>query len=466
MTGTINTIAFFVGILAVYYIVPVKLRWLLLLGGSAVFYASAGLKMSVLMAGSIVISYYTALKIDKAESEKIKKKWMTACIVFLVMILFVFKYFNFFIESINRLFALFGMGSTSFAFQLMIPLGISYYTFKMISYLVDVYEGKIEAEKHLGYYGLYVSFFPQILCGPIERAENFLPQIKKGCKFAEPLFTEGMERVVIGMFKKLVIADQLGTYVEKIFAAPMEYPGLASILAVAFYSIQIYCDFSGYSDMAIGMAKMLGIQTKENFWYPYFTKNIKEFWKCWHISLSSWLRDYVYIPLGGNRKGKLRAKVNLMITFLVSGLWHGSSWSFVFWGGLHGIWNILSNPSKEKQPGWKKVLQMIATFCGITFTWIFFRAASLSDAWTMIKHSIVDFSISKTTIYATILPVTGNNTCVSQFLMICILVLFLTIFEWRRSKGKGTAIGWFVVMFSAVLLLGQFGSSSFLYGQF
>lgn len=368
MTGTMSTLGFFAIILAVYYILPHKFRWGLLLLASVVFYASADWKMLALIGGSIVVSYIAGLKIEQAENEKQKKVWMAGCIILLVAILMLFKYFGFFADVIGNM-----LGATSFVFNLVMPLGISYYTFKIISYLVDIYKGKIDAEKHLGYYALYVSFFPQILCGPIERADHFIPQLKYGCKFEDKLAAEGLERIIIGLFKKLAIADRLALYVGTVFDAPTAYPGLASIMAVAFYTIQIYCDFSGYSDMAIGMAQMLGIRTRENFNYPYFSRSIKEFWTRWHISLSSWLKDNIYIPLGGNRKGKVRKNLNTLATFLVSGIWHGSSLSFVFWGGLHGLWNMISTPKKKDESVWKQILQTLITFCGVTFTWIFFR---------------------------------------------------------------------------------------------
>lgn len=466
MTGTISTIGFFLAILAVYYIIPCKWRWMLLLGASVFFYVKSDWKMCFLIAGSIGISYYAGLKIEGSKTEKERKNYLTVTVAFLVAVLFVFKYFNFFIESVSALFSSVGFKSSEFTLRLIVPLGISYYTFKIISYLVDVYKGKMSAEKHFGYYALYVSFFPQILCGPIERAENFLPQLRNGCKFEEPLFTEGMQRMIIGLFKKLVIADRLAGYVGAIFDAPLEYPALASIMAVIFYSIQIYCDFSGYSDMAIGMGMMFGIRTKENFLTPYFSKNIKEFWKRWHISLSSWLRDYIYIPLGGNRKGKVRAKLNVFLTFLISGLWHGSSWNFVLWGGIHGIWNMFSKPQKKEETMWSQFLRMAITFCGVTFAWLFFRAKDLTTAVTILKHIVTDFNVSKTVFLEAILPFTGNNISTAHFMTVCMLIVYLAVFEGRKNKGKGTSIGWFVIMFSAIMLLGQFGNSSFLYGQF
>lgn len=461
MTGTMSTLGFFAIILAVYYILPHKFRWGLLLLASVVFYASADWKMLALIGGSILVSYIAGLKIEQAENEKQKKVWMAGCIILLVAILMLFKYFGFFADVIGKM-----LGATSFVFNLVMPLGISYYTFKIISYLVDIYKGKIDAEKHFGYYALYVSFFPQILCGPIERADHFIPQLKYGCKFEDKLAAEGLERIIIGLFKKLAIADRLALYVGTVFDAPTAYPGLASIMAVAFYTIQIYCDFSGYSDMAIGMAQMLGIRTRENFNYPYFSRSIKEFWSRWHISLSSWLRDYIYIPLGGNRKGKMRKHLNTLAVFLVSGIWHGSSLSFVFWGALHGFWNMISTPKKDDDPVWKQILQVLVTILGVAFTWIFFRAKDLATAFTMIKHMILGFGLSIDQITASLLPFTGDNTCAAYFLIICLLILFQAVFEWRRTRGKGTSYGWIAAMLAMTLLLGQFGSSSFLYGQF
>lgn len=466
MTGTMSTLGFFALVLAVYYMFPRRMRWGILLAASIVFYASADWKMLFLIAGSIGFSYIAGRKIEDLENPVQKKHWMIGSIAGISMVLILFKYFGFFSEMMNTLLGKMGLGSESLAIQLIMPLGISYYTFKMISYLVDIYYGKMKAERHFGYYALYVSFFPQILCGPIERAENFLPQLRNGCNYQDQQVAEGLERLIIGLFKKLVIADRLSGYVAAVFSAPMDYPGLASVMAVVFYSVQIYCDFSGYSDLAIGMTKMFGIETRENFAYPYFSRSIKEFWKRWHISLSSWLRDYIYIPLGGNRKGKIRKHWNTLITFLVSGIWHGNTVNFLLWGGIHGIWNMISTPQKAEAPFWKRFMQMLITFCGVTFTWLFFRAESLELAWQMIKHSVMDFGISVNQITASLLPFTGDNTCAAHFLIICLLIVFLTVFEWKKSHGKRTSYGWIGAMLAITLLFGKFGSSSFLYGQF
>lgn len=458
MTGTISTLCFFFIILAIYYRFPQKFRWVLLLAASMIFYAASDARMLLLIAADIAASYAAGRMIERGRA---KKAWLACSIGVLTAVLMLFKYFGFFADAVGRL-----IGLESGVIKLVMPLGISYYTFKIISYLVDIYKGKIPAEKNFGYYALYVSFFPQILCGPIERAEHFLPQIKGGCRYDSALAADGLERMMIGAFKKLVIADRLSGYVGTVFDAPLTYPALASIMAVGFYSIQIYCDFSGYSDMAIGMAQMFGIRTKENFSYPYFSRGIREFWTRWHISLSSWLRDYIYIPLGGNRKGKLRKNLNTLAVFLVSGIWHGSSWNFVFWGGLHGIWNMFATKKSDEAPAWRKVLQCVITFCGVTVTWIFFRASDLSAAFAMIRHMITGFSLSVEAITASLLPFTGDNTCAAHFLIICLLILFQAVFEWRKMHGKGTSPVWIGTMLLLTLLFGQFGSSSFLYGQF
>ena len=460
MTGTMSTLGFFAVILVIYYILPLKYRWGVLLAASIVFYASADWKMLALIGGSIGFSYYAGLQMEEAE-EKNKRRWLTGSILLLVAILMIFKYYGFFAETVGTL-----LGDTSKIVQLAMPLGISYYTFKIISYLADIYKEKIDAEKQFGYYALYIIFFPQILCGPIERAERFMLQLKYGCKYEEKLAAEGLERIIIGLFKKLVIADRLALYVGAVFDAPTAYPGLASMMAAFFYSIQLYCDFSGYSDLAIGMAQMLGIRTRENFRYPYFSRSIKEFWNRWHISLSGWLKDYIYIPLGGNRKGKVRKQINTLAVFLVSGVWHGSSLSFVFWGALHGFWNIISTPKREDTPMWRQIIQMLVTFCGVTFTWVFFRAKNLAAAVTMLKHMVTGFGLSIDQITASLLPFTGDNTCAAHFLIICLLILFLAVFEWRKNKGKEASYGWIAAMLALTLLLGKFGSSSFLYGNF
>ncbi len=466
-SNIILTLGFFLAVLAVYYLVPVKYRWMILGMAGLIFYMSANPLMVLFIGVSTVVTWAAGICMEESETNRQKKKWLWGSIGLLLFVLFIFKYYNFFVDSVAGVLRLCGFRVSLWTLQLLVPMGISYYTFKMISYLADIYLDRAKAERYLGYYAVYTTFFPQILCGPIERAVNFLPQLREGCVYEEALFERGVRRIVLGLFKKVVIADRLASYVGTIFDAPGSYPALASILAAVLYSFQIYCDFSGYSDIAVGMSEMFGIRCKENFCFPYFSRNIKEFWNRWHISLSSWLKDYVYIPLGGNREGIRKKNRNLLLTFLASGLWHGSSWSFVIWGGMHGIWNMCSDPKKEERvPLWKNVLQTIVTFSGVTLTWIFFRAADVKTALEMIRHGIMDFSLSMDSITASLLPFTGDNTCAAFFLTVLLMILLLFFYELNRIRGKKETGVWFAVMLAAVLLFGQFGGSSFLYAQF
>lgn len=465
MTGIVNTLVYFLGILILYYLIPPKNRWGILLLASVVFYAIADWKMLSLLGGSILFSYAVGLKVEKAEGRK-KRAWLITGIALETLILISFKYFHFFTGAVTALMGKMGLFPSSGVLNLLMPLGISYYTFKNISYLADVHQGKISAEKHLGHYALYVSFFLQIVCGPIERADNFLPQIKSGCRYDEKMAAEGVERMLIGLFKKLAIADRLAPYIGTIFGAPEQYPGLASLMAVCLFSVQIYCDFSGYSDMAIGMAQILGIRTRENFCFPYFSRGIKEFWSRWHKSLSCWLKDYIYIPLGGNRKGKFRKRLNIIATFLVSGIWHGESINFMIWGLLHGVWSAFAVKKGKDAPMWRQIWQMLVTFAGVTFTWIFFRAKDLQTSVTMIKKILFEFGFSAENVVESILPFTGDNTCAAYFLVNVLLILMIAVFEWRKSRGKRTGYIWLAGMLMVTMLFGIYGNSSFLYGQF
>ena len=360
--------------------------------------------------------------------------------------------------------------------SLLLPLGISYYTFKIISYNADIFLGKREAEKGLsgcGAYLTYVLFFPQIVSGPIERSESFLAQLHAGPAYDAGLFAEGLQRIVLGLFKKMVIANRLSGYVDAVFAAPEAYPGLACVMAAFFYSFQLYCDFSGYSDIAIGMGNLLGIRSRENFACPYFSRGIKEFWSRWHISLSSWLKDYIYIPLGGSRVSSFWHGVNVLATFLVSGLWHGASWTYVIWGGIHGVWNLISRKKDPDRSLARRIWQTLVTFFGVTVGWVFFRAERFAGALAFLKHAVTGFSLSYADIQSSILPFTGDNTCAAYFLTACGFLFFLFLYErervYGRTRGKEGAwlsVFWLAFMMLSIVLFGVFGVSGFLYANF
>lgn len=371
---------FFPVVFILYWRLPQKLRWLLLLISSYYFYMSWNPKYVVLILGTTFVSYMAAILMERYPS--MKKIFVIWAAVLCFGMLFVFKYFTFFQETLFNILSVFGVNSSITTFNILLPVGISFYTFQTFSYVIDVYKGEVPAERHFGYYATFISFFPQLVAGPIERSANLLPQIKSQKVFKESQAVEGMVQMLLGFFKKMVIADTMAIYVDRVYSSLRSFTGFSLAAVCFFFAIQIYCDFSGYSDIAIGSAKLLGINLMENFRSPYFSSSIKEFWARWHISLSTWFRDYIYIPLGGNRVSPLRHKINILITFLVSGLWHGANWTYVAWGAVHGIGQIvegvlLKRPIKNKL--WKVCCTM-ATFAFCCFAWVLFRAESFGDA--------------------------------------------------------------------------------------
>ncbi len=393
-----NSIAFmlfFPLIFTVYWTIPHRYRWFLLLLSSYYFYMSWNPKYIVLILFTTAVSYTSALFLDWEAHEGRRRFILFLTLAVCLGVLFFYKYFNFFSLSFSSL-ASFFLPVHPVLLQLVLPVGISFYTFQTLSYVIDVYQGRIKAERHFGIYAAFIAFFPQLVAGPIERTQNLLPQIKNPHSFNRQKGIYGAKIMLWGYFKKMVIADLLADFVDGAFADVYGYSGFAWVLVMFFFSLQIYCDFSGYSDIAIGTAKLLDIDLMTNFKSPYFSSSVKEFWSRWHISLSTWFRDYVYIPLGGNRCSKARQRFNLLATFLVSGLWHGANWTFVIWGGIHGIAQILENLFSQplswlRRRTWGKVLcgLSVCLFCG--FAWIFFRAPAFSDVLYILTHSFDGF---------------------------------------------------------------------------
>ena len=372
-------------VFTLYWILPHKWRWVLILASSYYFYMNWNAKYLLLIVFITGITYIGSLLVEKAKSRK-EKSWCVGLVVFISLaLLFVFKYFNFFGDLVVTMLSWASLPSPQITLSLLLPVGISFYTFQAIGYIIDVYRGDIEAEHHFGKYASFVSFFPQLVAGPIERTSNLLPQLRKEQFFSYEQASYGLKLMAWGYFKKIVVADTLGAYVDKIYGDLHFFSGSARFFVIFFFAIQIYCDFSGYSDIARGTSKLFGIELMENFKSPYFSTSIKEFWRRWHISLSTWFKDYVYIPLGGNRVSHLRNSLNLMITFLLSGLWHGASMTFVVWGGLHGVVQVSEKSfDKTKLMRWKKKLpfavQSIINFVIVSILWVFFRAQSIEDA--------------------------------------------------------------------------------------
>lgn len=351
---------------------PVKEGFLLL--ASYFFYGYWDWRFCFLLLFVTAVSYFTA------KSAKNKAAFIIGVAVPLVVLGF-FKYFNFFLSSAAAV-----MGKDIGVLRIILPVGISFYTFQALSYVIDVHRGKIPVEPDFVKLALYISFFPQLVAGPIVRASDFLPQLYEDRQITAANLKSGIQIMAFGLFKKIVLADHLSVFVDDVYGKPAAFHWATLLLAAVSYSIQIYFDFSGYSDMAIGCAKCLGYDFNRNFNLPYISQSATEFWRRWHISLSTWLKEYLYIPLGGNRKGKTRQYINLMLTMLLGGLWHGAKWTFVFWGGINGLALCADKLRHEKQQnGVVRTIKVVVTFFFITFTWIFFRADSFSVAWTVVK---------------------------------------------------------------------------------
>ncbi len=401
--NSLEFLVFFPIVVALYFAIPHRFRWFLLLVASYYFYMCWNYKFIALIVVSTVVDYFAGILLHRTEKRGHRKLLLMASLITNLGLLFFFKYFNFFGDSVNEAFEKFNIFSNIPTYDFLLPVGISFYTFQTLSYTIDIYRRKQTPEYHFGRFALFVSFFPQLVAGPIERSVNLLPQFRKEYGFDYERVKSGILLMGWGFFKKIVIADRLAEYVNVVYNNPTEYTGLPNIIATFFFSFQIYCDFSGYSDIAIGAALILGYRLMTNFRRPYFAMNIKEFWARWHISLSTWFRDYVYISLGGNRVVKWRWYYNLFITFLVSGLWHGANWTFVVWGAIHGFYLVFAiwttkfrdNVNKAigitKTPALFKLAQVFITFILVYTSWIFFRANNIGEAIYILKsHFIFD----------------------------------------------------------------------------
>ncbi len=387
---------------ALYFAIPYRFRWILLLVASYYFYMCWKVEYAVLIIISTLIDYFAGLKMGGIVEKAKKKKYLILSLCTNLGLLFAFKYFNFFNDSVRNFFNYYNVFYNVRSFNVLLPIGISFYTFQTLSYTIDIYNGKREPEGHLGIFALYVSFFPQLVAGPIERPSRLLPQLYKQNDFDYDRVTNGLKLIGWGLFKKMVIADRLAILVDKVYNSPMQFQGITLVMATVFFAYQIYCDFSGYTDIAVGAAQVMGYELMDNFNRPYFSKSIAEFWRRWHISLSTWFRDYFYIPLGGNRVNKGRWYSNILATFLVSGLWHGANWTFVFWGAIHGLYILFGDLTKgvrnkfvgvlslNKFPFTYKLFKIVITFSLTCFAWIFFRANDLADALYIVMNLSFD----------------------------------------------------------------------------
>lgn len=402
--NSINFMIFFPVVLALYFVIPKALRQIWLLAASYYFYMSWNARYALLIAASTLITYVSGIAIERYRDSGRTGRRLTvlfSCLGINLGILLFFKYGSFLIASLDRGLELLHIGSVDQRFYFLLPVGISFYTFQALGYTIDVYRGDVRAETNLIRYALFVSFFPQLVAGPIERSKNLLSQMQNIAEIKlwnARRVTSGTILMIWGFFVKMVIADRAAVLVNTVFDNYRMYGSTELVLAAVFFALQIYCDFGSYSLIAIGAAKIMGFELMENFNTPYFACSIRDFWSRWHISLSTWFRDYLYIPLGGNRRGRVRKSVNIMIVFLASGLWHGADWSYVVWGGIHGAYQVIGDylaSFREKCIrklrvntacfSWK-FLQTAVTFVLVVFAWIFFRADSIGDALQYIRR--------------------------------------------------------------------------------
>ncbi len=437
--NSIDFAIFFPLFFVIYWIVAKKLtlRNIFILLASYLFYGWWDWRFLSLIVISSLVDFAVGRQLYRTDNKR--KRTMLLIVSLLVNLGFLayFKYTNFFIDSFIKSFRLFGGTLESFSLNIILPVGISFYTFQTLSYTIDIYRGRLKPTNNWLAFFSFVAFFPQLVAGPIERASHLLPQFFKVHKFNYQALRSGLLLIGFGLFKKMVIADRLAIVVNEVYNNPEAYSGVNLIVATVFFAFQIYCDFSGYSDIAIGISRTIGFDIMKNFDSPYFSKSITEFWHRWHISLSTWFRDYVYIPLGGSRKGKYRTYLNLFLVFVISGLWHGAAITFVIWGFIHGVMIVLEKITSKwradffekirvgKNIGYERILFLVFTFSVVTFAWIFFRANSFSDSVYIVQH-LFDFTTQKN-IFELGLPKHEFNFAI-------ISILFLLIFDYIHRR--------------------------------
>ncbi|KAA1246942.1 MBOAT family protein [Aquimarina sp. RZ0] len=439
---------------------------ILLLVSSYLFYGWWDWRFLSLIIFSSFVDYFIGLKIDQTNDQKIKKRWLITSLVSNLGLLGLFKYFNFFTESFTQSMQLFGWEVDTLTLNLILPVGISFYTFQTLSYTIDIYRKQLKPTTDIVSFFTYISFFPQLVAGPIERAANLLPQIESKRKFEISYFKSGIFQIFIGLFRKIVVADNLAVYVDSVYGDVAVHNTTTLVIATIFYAFQIYFDFAGYSDIAIGSAKLLGFKFERNFNTPYFSKSITEFWRRWHMSLSFWLRDYLYISLGGNRKGIKITYRNLMITMLLGGLWHGSSWNFVIWGAIHGLFLMIEkyifSKSSYRSFG---ILGYGYTFIIVLVSWVFFRAHSFQEAIIVCK-GFFSLDITK--------PFIGDiNTFSNSLFMLSLSFLFDIFLSYKNvsledfgERFKISSLTFFITIIIIIMCLFYSSSENFIYFQF
>ncbi len=479
---SLNYLFFFIIMCTVYFLLKnkrLKICWLLL--GSYYFYMCWNAKYAVLMLISTFVTYISGILISKSKEEKIKKLWVAVSITINLLILAIFKYYTFIVTNINAIFSTINFISLPTSLNLLLPVGISFYTFQALSYTIDVYRNDVEVEKNFLKYALFVSFFPQLVAGPIEKSKDLLKQFNEEHKLDWNRVKDGLILIGIGVFYKLVIADRAAIVVNNVYNNLNNYlqgGGFYLIVATVLFAFQIYFDFNAYSTIARGSAKVFGYELTINFKMPYIAQSVKEFWRRWHISLSSWFKEYLYFPLGGNKKGFLRTQINILIVFLISGLWHGAAWTFVIWGLLHAIYQITENlvykyvlKDKEITNKFLVLIKILITFLLVNFAWIFFRANSLNDAF-MIVQNLFNFGM----------PISMKFFGIEiQNLIVLIISLGITFIlelislrkdlkQWLNNRNLVIRLIFYYVLIFSTIIFGIYGpgysAQEFIYFQF
>jgi alginate O-acetyltransferase complex protein AlgI len=465
---------FFVVVWLLFLVTRGTPRKVILLIASYYFYMCWSTRYIFVIWGITLIDYVAGLEIEKAERVGRRRLYLGLSLFCNLSLLVIFKYFNFLTGSLHSASHLFGLQYDPPLLAIILPVGLSFHTFQAMSYTIEVYRRRVPAERNLLQYALYVAFFPQMVAGPIERPYELLPQFHREPKVTYEGVRAGMVQALWGLFKKMVLADNVADFVKLIYDTPRRYSGAELLLATLLFSIQIYCDFSGYTDIALGLAKMMGYELRINFMQPYFSRSVGEFWRRWHISLSTWFRDYVYIPLGGNRVKLSRHYANLMITFVISGLWHGANWTFVAWGFLHGLYLIVAQvtapllPRFARLPRLQTLLKTVLTFALVTFAWIFFRANTLQDSWFIATHLLPLGRLDPF-----LLKVGGFSRATAPYLVLSIVAMFVV--EWWIAHPSRVPRLWgrpafralaYNACLYAIVFFGFFGHRDFIYFQF
>lgn len=456
--NSLQFLLFFAAFFSILFSIPCSFRKYWLLIASCYFYMVFKPVYLLILICVILIDFSAGIRIEKSRHHK--KKWLILSLVTNLGILVFYKYFNFINANISAVLKCFNLPAIPLL-EIILPIGLSFHTFQALSYTIEVYRGNQPSEKNILHYGLYVLYFPQLVAGPIERPQHLLPQFKPPLVFNRTYFIYGIFRIAGGLFKKVVIADRLALFVDPVFQNIPSSNGLSVLLATIFFTFEIYCDFSGYTDIAIGTSQLMGINLVENFRNPYISSSFREFWTRWHISLSTWFRDYVYIPLGGNRRNMGRWIFNILFVFFLSGFWHGAGWNFIVWGLLHGILLIIENLlQKGVNFSLPRFVKVIFVFCCISLAWIFFRVERVEDGFTAIKK------VLKVSADDTLPSIFNTNELLFSFLLIALLLLCETYIKRSFFKNQAVILFLTAMLLSLCYLFGEFNFKEFIYFQF